>query len=255
MNRNSHHQDHQQIARDCLVAVSSKDDDLRRFSMERWYRIPGRAIGRQLAREALMEATTLALYQTAAIRDGLPGAIELWGEIEDRLVLPRRDIIPEEPYHPAADEPYHLIRLKNIDRLDNPIITHRPRRVTFIRTTRQHLLHAADLNELIIGSRSEERLWQSLREEGQDVERRYFMRAQGVVMELDFALFRTGRCLGIQCGDDRPAIDNPDVPEAWGLLRFSPARIDAELDTCLQEISLMAERMARAEAPSLPQGR
>lgn len=237
-------------ARDCLVAVITSDADLQRLREEGWYRIPERAFGRQLARDALDEASALALYQTASVRDGLPSAIELWGEIDELRTLARRDLIPDEPYHPSAGSLYHLIRLKSVERLERPVTSIRPRRITFIRTTRERLFHAADINDLIVGTKTEERLWEPLREREPDVERHYYMRAHGVVMELDFALFRRERGLGIIC-DERPdtiregsRVSDEGMPEAWRVLRFSPARIDEDLDDCLREITTMADRMA-----------
>lgn len=236
-------------ARDCLVAVITSDADLQRLREEGWYRIPDRALGRQLARDALEESSSLALYQTSSVRDGLPSAIELWGEIGERRTLARRDLIPDEPYHPSAGALYHLIRLKSVQRLERPVTSIRPRRITFIRTTREHLFHAADINDLIVGTRAEERLWKPLREQEPDVERRFYMRAQGVVMELDFALFRREQGLGIIC-DERPdairegsGVLDEGMPEAWRVLRFSPARIDEDLESCLREITAMADRM------------
>lgn len=231
--------------RDCLVAVLRNDADLHRVIDERWYRIPDRVRGHQIAHDALDETSALAFYQTASIRTGLPGAIEVWGEIEERRVLPRRQIIPDEPYHPAADTAYHLIRLKHVERLERPVLSRRPRRITFIRTTRDRLLQAVDINDLIVGTRGEERLWASLRQHEPQIERRYYMRLGGMVMELDFALFRAGRGLGIICGESSVIGEEiGDVAEAWSVIRFSPARLDHDLDECLREIAAMAERMA-----------
>ncbi len=242
-------------ARDCLVAVITSDADLHRLREEGWYRIPDRALGRQLSRDALDQASALALYQTSSVRDGLPSAIELWGEIDERRTLARRDLIPDEPYHPSAGALYHLLRLKSVQRLDRPVTSIRPRRITFIRTTRERLFHAADINDLIVGTNAEERLWKTLREREPDVERHYYMRAHGVVMELDFALFRREQGLGIIC-DERPdairegsGVADEGMPEAWRVIRFSPARIDQDLDSCLREITAMADRMSAGGWP------
>jgi hypothetical protein len=234
--------------RDCLVAVVNNDLDLKRFSEEHWYRIPKRAVGRTVGAGALAEANVLALYQTASIGAGLPGAIELWGEVAERLVTPRRVLLPDEPDHPAADEEYHVIRLTNVERLPMPIVSRRPRRITFLRTTRTHLFHAADINELIVGTAAEERLWRAMRDHDElgegEIERRYYMRMGGVVMEMDFALFREERGFGIQCREaDHLANNYGDVPHAWGMLRFSPARLDAEFAKCVEEIASEVRRM------------
>lgn len=232
------------IVRDCLVAVVTNDADLRRFTHDRWYRVPVRAVGRAIGEDALREARTLALYQTSGIRDGLPGTIELWGDVEEMLMLPRRDIIPEEPDHPAAAELYHLLRLTHIDRFPAPIVARRPRRLTFLRTTRDRLFSAGDINDLIVGSPAEERLWRALRENGGEMERHLFMRADDLVMEVDFALFQEERALGLLCDDVRWGhFDPADVIDAWRILRFSPSRLDRDLSGCLDEIAELLRRM------------
>lgn len=236
--------------RDCLVAVVNNDADLHRFIDERWYRIPARAIGRSLGVGAIEESNILALYQTAGVNAGLPGAIEMWGEIEERLLLPRRAIVPEEPDHPGADEKYHLIRLRAVERLEAPIVSRRPRRITFLRTTSRHLFHASDINDLIAGTPGEERLWHVLKkEENLELERRYFMRMDDVVMEVDFALLGRERSLGIICEGEThgggPGSDH--IPEAWSILRFSPGRLDAEFADCVGEIAAEIARMKNDE--------
>jgi hypothetical protein len=225
--------------RDCLIAVVNNDADMHRFRNERWYRIPARAIGRSLGKESLDESRILALYQTSTIQSGVPGTIELWGEIEDVQQLSRRQIVPDEPNHPAADEQYHLIRLRAVERLEKPVASRRPRRITFIRTSGERLFHAADVNDLIIGSAIEEKVWNAIREF--DVERKYFMRAQGMVMEVDFAIFTGGGALGVICGDD--GYDASATSEAWSVLRFSPGRLEREFADCMEELMSTLNQM------------
>jgi hypothetical protein len=225
--------------RDCLIAVINNDTDMQRFRDERWYRIPARAIGRSLRKESLDESRILALYQTSTVQSGLPGTIELWGEIEEVQQLSRRQIVPDEPHHPSADEQYYLIRLRNIERLEQPVASRRPRRITFIRTSGERLFRASDINDLIIGSVIEEQVWNAIREF--DVERKYFMRAQGMVMEVDFAIFTSGGALGVICGDD--GYDSSATTEGWSVLRFSPGRLETEFADCMEELMTTLHQM------------
>jgi hypothetical protein len=228
------------VHRECLVAVVTSDVDLKRFAEQRWYRIPERAIGRSLKVESFDEFQKLALYQTSLVSNGLPSSIELWGEIDDVLRMPRREILPDEPNHPAADEIYRLIRVKSAERLDHPITSRRPRRITFVRTTGERLFHASDLNDLIVGSPAEEKLWSALK--NLDAERKYYMRAGGFVMEVDFAIFSDDRTLGVVCGGD-DGYDSSGIPEAWSILRFSPGALESEFTACLQEIMAAMQEM------------
>ncbi|MBS1912497.1 MAG: hypothetical protein JST22_10970 [Bacteroidetes bacterium] len=230
--------------RDCLVAVVRSDRDLHLLLSKGIYRIPARTLGHGLTERSLAETRTLALYQTAAITAGLPGAIELWGDIESRAVLPRRAIIPDEPNHPAADELYHVIKLASVDRLQQPIINRRSRRVIFMRTKRRLLLAASDFNELVIGSDAEERLWRMLCAREGHVERSCLLRMNGVVMEVEFALVHNGRWLGIRCRAAEESVAwVGDVPEAWRILLFSPARLSNAFAECLEHITVSAVHM------------
>lgn len=180
----------------------------------------------------------LALYQTTGIRNGLPSAVELWGEIREVARVSRREIIPE-PDHPAADDLYHVIRVGPVERLERPIVSRRPRRVTFIRTTSERLFRAVDINDLVIGSSVEEKLWGELRE--LDVERKYLMQADGLVMEVDFAIFYGETTLGIvlEPGGEEGVLrqgSGSSERKVWSILRFSPSRLDADLAACVQEI-------------------
>lgn len=225
----------EQPFRDTLIAVVTNDVDLQRFAQHGWYRIPARAIGRTLAADTLPQLTTIALYQTGAITTGLPSAIELWGEITNITLQLRRHILPNEPDHPAADEWYHIIHVAQPQRLERPIISRRPRRVTFIRTSRSKLLNAVEINDLVIGSEVEERLWKSL--EDLQPERKYFMRVSDVTMEVDFALFQQNQTLGIIVTPDESTTTPPEVvTDAWRILRFSPNRLQSDFAGCLQEI-------------------
>ena len=238
--------------RDVLVAVVREDVDLERFRNERWYRIPARALGHALSAETLGDATTLALYQTTSIAAGMPGTIELWGEIECVERRTRREIIPSEPGHPSADEEYHVVRVREVRRLDRPITSRRRRRFTFLGTTAERLLSAEDLNDLIIGDPNEEKVWDSLKKLG--AERRCYMEAGNAVMEVDFALFNGERSLGLLCREDTPTRTAPAEAEdeGWSILRFTAGELDLAFDTCLRQILAMAERLRANSAPPEP---
>jgi hypothetical protein len=232
--------------RDCLIGVVGNDADLERFRSERWYRIPERALGRSLSIDALHETRALALYQTGAITAGLPGAIELYANVTGVERLRRGDLLSQEPDHPAADEMYRVVRIDAPQPLERPIVSRRPRRLAFIRTTREHLLHAEDINDLIIGSPAEERLWRQIRDLG--TERRVCVTIDGVVMDVDFAIFHGSQALGLICrdGHDASAASHPyDVP-AWSILRFSPVQLDADLPSCIRRIHDALGRMRGA---------
>jgi hypothetical protein len=219
------------LQRDCLVAVVTNDADLARFATERWYRIPARAIGRTLAADALTDLRHIALYQTCSVTAGLPGAVELHGAVSSITTEVRRALLPDEPDHPHAHEEYHVVRVGAVERLEHPLVSLHPRRITFLRTARERLLAARDVNDLYIGTVVEEELWCTLRELG--AQRRCFMNVSDQVMEVDFAIVNGARAVGVICGGEdayEPAAG------AWSVVRFSHAELERDLARCLSEI-------------------
>ncbi len=124
-----------------LVAVVTRPCDLEHARADGWYRVPIRRAPRGLA------ADYLAFYQTAAF------GVERWAV---RYVAPvhsvglarRRELLPDEPLHPRADERYYRFALGPLWALPAPVPSRRLRRVTFIPTTFGQLLHASDVAEL-----------------------------------------------------------------------------------------------------------
>ena len=225
--------------RDTLVAVVTTDHDLARFRDERWYRLPDRVLGRSLARNVFEELTTLAIYQTAGVTEGLPGAVELWGEISAVDSLTRRELLPDEPNHPAASQLYHRICFSEIHRLQRPLTSQSPRRVTFLRTVRERLLIASDLSDLIIGTPAQEELVKELQGIHPRVERKVYMQVSDEVVEVDIGIFAEEYQLGILLEDSSSADQLSHVPPAWNVLRFSPERIEHDFQECLREIMEM----------------
>ena len=231
--------------RDTLVAVVTSNADLAFFRDEGWYRLPDRVLGRLLNRSVLEEITTLALYQTGAVTDGMPSGIELWGEVTRIDSIYRRELFPTEADHPAANQLYHKICVERVEYLEQPILSRHSRRVAFIRTIRERLLRATDLSDLIIGSRAEEELMKELQARNLDVDRKIYMQVRDTVMEVDFGLFAEGHQIGLLCSEDGSEETNlvQEVSTAWNLLRFSPSRIENHLEECLREIMDLVEKV------------
>src|SRR4029079_18480918 len=97
-----------------------------------------------------------------------------------------------------AAEPYYKIQLGPLERLERPIPSRAWRRMTFLYTTGEHLLHATELNDLIVESAERERLWKALRERGLQPERQY-QREQGG--DPDLAVLCAPGHLGVLLGE------------------------------------------------------
>lgn len=124
-----------------LVAVMNDRRDLARAQREGWYRIPLRTAPRPLASDYL------AFYLTAAFGEER-WSVRYYAEVWRYELRQRRDILPEEAEHPRARDLYYRLHLGTVQALERPIPSRSLRRVTFIYTSMERLLTAADVRHL-----------------------------------------------------------------------------------------------------------
>ncbi|WP_298816654.1 hypothetical protein [Chloroflexus sp.] len=126
-----------------LVVIVPRPRDLELARREGWYRLPLAHAPPRLA------ADYLAFYQPGSF-----GA-ERWrvqryaAVIRYRIAL-RRELLPDEPRHPRANERYYRIDVGPLRELDRPVPAARLRRITFIATTFGRLQQALDVTDLFI---------------------------------------------------------------------------------------------------------
>lgn len=125
-----------------LVAVMNRRRDFEIARDEGWYRIPARH-----APVTLTEAAVLAFYFTKAFAEE-KWSIRWYAEVRGHELARRRDLLPAEPDHPRADEPYYMLQLGPLLRLEQPIYSLRWRRITFISTTWDRFRAAEEINDL-----------------------------------------------------------------------------------------------------------
>lgn len=229
--------------RSVLVAVLNNNEDLRRAASEGWYRIPQRRAPRRIG------ADYLAFYQTGAFRrsaaENAPDAME--GEVESAAqaitwyaatrryqLLTRRMILPGEPNHPRADDYYYRVELGPLQRLVQPVPAATFHRVTFIHTTLDALLHAADVVELFRKDDPFDTLWDALRAH----QLRPLKNRLVADQPMDITLRARGGYMGVRCTDTSAAHESRPLvlPERWELLTFTAAQIEADLDGCLRRV-------------------
>src|SRR5689334_8620357 len=178
-----------------LVAILKDKRDLEIARVLGWYRIPLKSAPKTVA------VDYLALYQTAKFGAD-KWAINYVAPVRGHELTTRAQLLRTQPGHPRAAEPYYKIQIGPLERLERSIPSRAWRRLTFLYTTGEHLLRAAELNDLIVQSAERERLWKALRERGLQPERQY-QREQGGT--LDLALLCALGNLGI-------VLDEPDTP-------------------------------------------
>jgi hypothetical protein len=202
-----------------LVAVMNRPRDFAIARDESWYRLPlGKA-----PRGAFFEY--VAFYFTAAFGD-CKWAIHYYARIQGHELVTRRDLLPDEPDHPRADEPYYKLQLGPLIPREPPIASRRWRRVTFIHTTWDRFQAAEEINDLFVeGSEFVDRLYHALRESDLAPERCYPLREAGI---------RYVASLAVPCRQGVLAVDvagsEPLPPDA---LRLAPEAVAGDLGGCL----------------------
>lgn len=125
-----------------LIAIMNNRRDWQIACQSGWYRVPLKHYRRPLRIEYL------ALYQTRTF-----GRRERWGvnhyaAVRSHSIVRRRDLFPNETWHPRADELYFRIDIEPLRPLPHPVVSARWRRVTFIHTTLAQLLAAREIGDL-----------------------------------------------------------------------------------------------------------
>jgi len=228
-----------------LVAVMNDPLALEIARTKGWYRIPVRRAPPRVG------ADYIAFYQTAAFGPEERWKINYYAPIRRYRIVRRRDLLPQEAGHPRADDEYYKLEIGHLEPLPHPIPSRRLRRITFIPTTLKRLLGAQEINDLWLGNKVEEQLWQSFKEQGLPVERRVNVQEEKQDC-VDFALYcQNGRlailCEGKDFGDlhlvrEFPAASDYALALAgWTTLRLRPGQALADVWQLVEKLGGLAE--------------
>jgi very-short-patch-repair endonuclease len=231
-----------------LVGIVTRVKDWELLRSEHWYRIPVRT-----APEGLDSIQYLAFYQTRLFVDE-KWAVNWYAPVGAIRRVRRRELLPDEPTHPRADAEYYKVELGELMRLPRPIPSRRWRRIVFIPTSLERLLHALEINDLFKVSPIEDELYFALGDAGLPAERQFFVREGGSGYMLDLAVFCRDSNLDIECdgeayhsGRDKAEQDrerdNTLTTAGWHILRFSGRRILRDTGHCLETVSRTVRRL------------
>ncbi len=179
-----------------LVAVMNSRRDFEIARDEGWYRIP-----LQTAPPSVAEANALAFYFTRAF-DDQKWAIHWYAAVRGHELVTRRQLLPGEPDHPHADDPYFKLQLGPLLRLERPIPSLRWRRVTFLSTSWDRFQAAEEINDLYAAG--DDGLFVVLKEAGFWPEREWELREEGGTYTVGLAIPCRDGVLPIAV-DGRPA--------------------------------------------------
>ena len=144
-----------------LVCLLPSPRDLEIARLLGWYRIPLRTAPKVVA------VDYLAFYQPSAFGSH-GGKIEFVSEVRGHELTTRGELFKDEADHPRAKEEYYKIQLGMLEKLSQPIIADKWKRLTFLYTTGEYLLNAKLLNDLVVQNEERDLLWKSLRERAEN---------------------------------------------------------------------------------------
>ena len=214
-----------------LVAVMNRRRDLKMAQEQGWYRMPEATA----SRGAFFEY--VAFYFTSVFGE-LAWGIHYYARNLGHELVTRRDLLPNEPRHPRAAQPYYKLQLGPLTRREPPIVSLRWRRIVFIHTTWDRFEAAHEINDLFAeGGEFVDRLYHALREEGLPPERRFSTRELGIDYVADLALPCRQGLVAVEVGETPGATLPP------GVLCFDPEDVATSHERCMQAIRWEAARL------------
>ena len=180
-----------------LIAYMPDPSDFALVQNEGWYRIPQKHVPKGLYAEYI------AFYFGRKFGDQ-KWAIHYYAQRLGHELRTRKELLPEKPDHPRADELYYKVQLGDLCQLERPILSLRWRRVTFLHTTWDRFQDAVEINDLFIsGGDYVDRVYAVLKERGLDVEREYHVKEGELVYSVP---------LSVICANGRIHITHDQIP-------------------------------------------
>lgn len=179
-----------------LVGVLKDKRDLEILLNKFWYRIP-------VSHAPKRRFDYLAFYQPLEFaQDGK--CIRYFAKIKNLETLKRIELIPDEPEHELAQEPYYKFSFAKIHKLKTPIRNVVPRRVNFGYTTLEKLKHSKDMLELYSIAPTEQIIQHLMLDEGISFCAQYYILLSSKKRyRLDFAIFCNKGKIAIECDNQK----------------------------------------------------
>lgn len=229
-----------------LVTIMNSKRDFRVAQTKRWYHIPVKSAPKKV------KAHYLAFYQTKVFGEE-KWAINYFAKIINYRIAKRFELFPDEVNHPRVNENYYKIAIGELQRLHQPIISKRWRRIVFIPTTLEKFLKAEEINDLYNESPLEDKLWYEFKREEIETERQFFIGDKEVNYCLDFAVFCQNGKLDVECDGDTWHAQKERIPEdnlrnnyltskGWSVLRFGSKEINEDISYCIKTVKSTANK-------------
>lgn len=144
-----------------LVCLLPTPRDMEIARLLGWYRIPLRTAPKVVA------VDYLAFYQPSAFGER-GGQIEFIAPVRGHELTTRAELLKDEADHSRAREEYYKIQIGSLEKLKEPINADKWKRLTFLYSTGEYLLHAKTINDLVVAGDERQVLWRSLRERAEN---------------------------------------------------------------------------------------
>lgn len=135
-----------------LVAVMNSPSDWAIAHSQHWYRIPI-AQAETLKQQGCWSPQWLAFYQTKVF-GAEAYAINYYARVNQICEVCRWELFPEQPRDAKSTQRYCKLELSPLERLTQPIVSQRLRRVAFIATTWEQFQTATAIEALLTYPRS-----------------------------------------------------------------------------------------------------
>ncbi len=222
-----------------LVAMLPEKQDWQILQEQGWYRIPINS-----APPIINDGTAeyIAFYHTAKFEEDLKWKVVTYAKIKRILSVSRKDLFPyESEYSKKAWKKYYKIEIDELLSLEQPFVSNRGHRLTFIPTTEDKLFSGKrNLNLLFKGSPLEEDMLTIVQSLGIEFERewREYVDSKKFYY-LDFAIFCQKGNIDIECDGDEFHMGNENVHKdktrnnelegyGWAVLRYTTKHFKEE---------------------------
>jgi very-short-patch-repair endonuclease len=220
-----------------LVAILNNRADMAIAQEQHWYRIPVSSVEKFLKRRWPPE--WLAFYQTSVFGNE-KYTVNFCAKVLDITICDRCQLFPLEPPNAKSHKRYCKLILSPLQKLPQPIVSHRQRRITFIPTTLHKLTTAAEINDLYDDSPLEDQLWQACKSLQINAERQERIKIKHNIYFLDFAIYCVRGNINVEADGDRWHSDRQRIPLdnlrdndlgtlGWRTLRFNTTQVQEQM--------------------------
>lgn len=245
-----------------LVAILNRIEDFTLLREQHWYRIPVTSVENLLKKR--WPPQWLAFYQTKVFGDKAY-AVNYYAQVLAIQQVYRWQLFPND-YSKKRNWHYYKLLLEPLRKLAAPIFSRRRRRIVFIPTTWEKLIHAVEINDLYDESPLEDYLWACLKRWQIGGARQEYITVKKQHYALDFAIYCAQGKLDIETDGDtwhanpERAVqdnlrDNNIETAGWKVLRFSTPQIREQTETyCLPTIAENINKLGgiEEEGKSIP---